>query len=72
MCKYTYKFKLKSKVYKRLKAVLKSSTTGKKYTVTISRKGIAVWKSIPAGTYRLSTTGNARFKFKARTVTVKP
>jgi hypothetical protein len=70
--KYTYKFNFKKKVYKKLRAVLKSNATGKKYTVTVSKKGVAAWKKLPAGKYRLSTTGNARFKFKARTVKVGP
>ena len=71
MCKFSYKFNLKKKVYKKLSAVLKSNATGKTYTVTVSKKGLASWKKIlPAGKYRLSTTGNKKFKFKARTVTV--
>ena len=71
MCKFSYKFNLKKKVYKKLKAVLKSNATGRTYTVTVSKKGAASWKQVlPAGKYRLSTTGNKKFKFKARTVTV--
>jgi hypothetical protein len=69
---YTYKFKLKKRVYKRLKAVLKSRVNGKTYTVSVSKKGKAVFKRIPRGSYRLYTTGNKRFKFKARTVWVGP
>lgn len=65
---YVYKFKLKKRVYKRLKAVLKSRVTGKTYTVTVSKRGTAIFKRIPRGSYRLYTTGNKRFKFKARTV----
>jgi hypothetical protein len=69
---YTYKFKLKKKTYKKLKAVLTSKANGKKYTVTVSKKGVATFKKIPAGSYKLSTTGNKRFKFKAKTVRVGP
>jgi hypothetical protein len=69
---YTYKFNLKHKKYKKLKAVLTSKATGKRYVVTISKKGVASWKNLPGGKYKLSTTGNARFKFKARTVQVGP
>lgn len=68
--KYTYKFNLKKKVYKKLRAVLRCNATGKKYYVTVSKKGVATWKNLPAGKYRLSTLGNLRFKFKARTVKV--
>ena len=69
--KFSYKFNLKKKVYKKLKAVLRNNATGKKYTVTVAEKGLATWKKVlPAGKYRLSTTGNKKFKFKARTVTV--
>jgi hypothetical protein len=71
MRKYTYKFKTKKKVYKKLKAVLTSSVSGKKYTVGVSKKGVATWTSVPTGTYRLSTTGNKKFKFKASTVSVR-
>jgi hypothetical protein len=67
---YTYKFNLKHKVYKKLKAVLTSKTTGKSYTVTVSKKGIATWKSLKADSYKLSTKGNAKFKFKARTIRI--
>ena len=71
LCKFSYKFNLKKRVYKKLKAVLKNNATGKTYTVTVSKKGSASWsKILPDGTYRLSTTGNKKFKFKARTVTV--
>jgi hypothetical protein len=69
---YVYKFKLKKKVYKKLKAVLKSRADGKTYTVTVSKKGTAIFKRIPRGSYRLYTTGNKRFKFKARTVWIGP
>jgi hypothetical protein len=65
---YVYKFKLKKKVYKKLKAVLKSRVNGKTYTVSVSKKGTAIFKRIPRGSYRLYTSGNKRFKFKARTV----
>jgi hypothetical protein len=71
LCKYTYKFKTKKKVYKKLKAVLTNSVSGKKYTVAVSKKGVATWKSVPAGSYRLNTAGNKKFKFKARTVSVR-
>ena len=67
---YTYKFNLKKRVYRGLKAVLTSRTNGHKYTVTVSKKGVATFRAIPAGEYRLSTIGNSKFKFKARTVRV--
>lgn len=69
---YTYKFKLKKNQYKRAKATLRSQATGRKYTVRISKRGVASFRSIPGGRYRLSASGSARFKFKARTVWVGP
>jgi hypothetical protein len=70
--KYTfvYKFNLKKHVYKGLHAVLRSNATHKTYTTTVSKRGVATFKKIPAGKYRLSTKGNAKFKFKARTVRI--
>jgi hypothetical protein len=69
----TYKFNLRKHTYKHLKAVLTSNAKGhKRYTVTISKKGVATFRNIPRGLYKLSTSGNARFKFKARTVRVGP
>jgi hypothetical protein len=67
---YVYKFNVKRHVYKGLHAVLKSSSTHKTYTTTVSKKGVATFKKLPAGKYRLSTKGNAKFKFKARTVRI--
>jgi hypothetical protein len=67
---YTYKFKVGKKVYKKLKAVLQSKTTGKKYSVLVSKKGVATFKKMPAGRYKLSTTGNKKFKFKAKTIKI--
>ena len=67
---FVYKFNLKKHVYKGLHAVLKSNATHKTYTITVSKKGVATFKNLPAGKYRLSTKGNAKFKFKARTVQV--
>jgi hypothetical protein len=69
---YSYRFKLKKGQYKSVKATLKSHATGKSYTVKLSKKGVATFKNIPAGKYRLSAKGKARFKFKARTVRVGP
>jgi hypothetical protein len=69
---YIYKFSLKNKTYKGLKAVLKNTSTGKAYTVTVSKKGVATFKKLPAGKYKLSTKGNSKFKFKAKTIKVGP
>jgi hypothetical protein len=69
---YTYKFNLKKKVYKKLKAVMTNLTTHQKWTVTCSKKGVATFKNLPGGMYKLSTTGNTKFKFKAKTVKVGP
>lgn len=70
----TYKFKLKKGQYKKnLKAVLTSQAAGhKRYVAAINKKGVATFKNMPAGRYKLSTTGGARFKFKARIVRIGP
>lgn len=70
----SYKFKLKKKQYKKnLKAVLTSKAAGhKRYVASINKKGVATFRNIPRGLYKLSTTGGARFKFKARWVRVGP
>lgn len=67
---YVYKFNLKKKSYKGLKAVLVNNITHVKTTVTVSKKGVATFKNMPVGTYKLSTTGNKKFKFKAKTITI--
>lgn len=67
---YTCKFNLKKKVYKKLKAVMTNLATHQKYIVAVNKKGVATFVNLPAGTYKLTTTGNATFKFKAKTVTI--
>jgi hypothetical protein len=69
---FTYRFKTKGKSYKGLKAVLKSLSTGQKFTVAVNKKGVATFKNVVGGSYKLSTTGNSKFKFKAITVKVGP
>lgn len=69
---YTYKFKTKNKAFKGLKAVLKRLTTGKTYVLSIPKSGKVTFKNLPGGKYKLSTKGNAKFKFKAITVKVGP
>jgi hypothetical protein len=69
---YSYKFKLKKGQYKSAKATLKNSATGKSYTVKLSKKGVATFKNIPGGKYRLSAKAKGHFKFKAKTVWVGP
>jgi hypothetical protein len=67
---YRVHFNLHHHRYLRLKAVLTSKATGKRYYAGINRKGNATFKSVPVGAYRLSTTGNRHYKFKARTVRI--
>lgn len=61
-------FNLHHRHYKGLKAVLKS-TSGAKYYSAINRRGNAVF-NVPAGAYRLSTTGNKHYKFKTKRVMI--
>lgn len=68
---YRAHFNTHRRYYKGLKAVLKNITTGAVYSAAINRRGDAVFQ-VPAGTYRLSVTGNKKFKFKARTITIAP
>ena len=49
--------------------MLKNTSTGAVYSAAINKSGNAVFQ-VPAGTYRLSVTGNKRFKFKAKTVKI--
>jgi hypothetical protein len=64
---YRVHFNVHHHNYKGLKAVLKNANDGTQYTAAINRNGNAVFH-VPAGTYRLSVTGNSHFKVKARTV----
>lgn len=66
---YRAHFNTHKRYYKGLKAVLKNSTTGAVYSAAINKRGDAVFQ-VPAGTYRLSVTGNSKFKFKAKTITI--
>jgi hypothetical protein len=68
---YRAHFNTHRRYYKGLKAVLKNTATGKVYSAAINKSGDAVFQ-VPAGTYRLSVTGNKRFKFKAKTVKITP
>jgi hypothetical protein len=66
---YRAHFNTHRRYYKGLKAVLTNTSTGKVYSAAINKSGNAVFQ-VPAGTYRLSVTGNKRFKFKAKTVKI--
>lgn len=68
----SYKLKLKKAQRKSARATLKNSATGKSYTVKLSKKGVATFKNIPGGKYRLSAKAKTHFKFKAKTVWVGP
>jgi hypothetical protein len=67
---YRRHFNLHGHRYNHLKAVLKNKATGVKYTVAINRKGNAVFRHIPVGSYRLTTTGNKHYKFASRSITI--
>jgi hypothetical protein len=66
---YRAHFNTHKRYYKGLKAVLRNTATGAVFSAAIDKKGEAVFQ-VPAGTYRLSVTGNSKFKFKAKTVRI--
>jgi hypothetical protein len=66
---YRAHFKTHHRYYKGLKAVLKNTSTGTVSSAAINKNGDAVFQ-VPAGTYRLTVTGNKKFKFKAKTVKI--
>jgi hypothetical protein len=65
--KYVAHFNLHHHYYKNLRAVLTGN--GHKYLAWVNRKGNATF-SVPAGSYRLSVTGNKHYKFKAKTISI--
>ena len=66
---YRAHFNLHHHYYRGLKAVLKNTSTGAIFKVTVNRSGNAIFH-VPAGSYRLSASGNSHYKFKAKTVRI--
>jgi hypothetical protein len=71
----TYKVKkhlgVNHRYVKSLRAVLTNKSTGATFTSRLDRKGNVTFANVPAGTYRLTVSGNRRVKFRAQTVVVK-